>query len=84
MGDGRAWNREEAQKLARIRLDIPNTSDMDWKIDIRKATARIPVNLRPWLTKLAEDTRNRARKVFAFRGAPTPGVGRADASVFIL
>lgn len=48
---------------------------MDWKIDIRKATARIPVNLRPWLTKLAEDTRNRARKVFAFRGAPTPGVG---------
>ncbi len=75
LGDGRVWNREEAQKLARIRLDIPNTSDMDWKIDIRKATARIPVNLRPWLTKLADDTRNRARKVFAFRGVPTPGVG---------
>ncbi len=77
LGQGRAWNREEAQRLARIRLDIPNTADADWKIDIRKSTARIPVYLRPWLTKLAEDTRERARKVFAFRGAPTPGPGGA-------
>ena len=77
LGYGRAWNREEAQKLARIRLDIPNSADADWKIDIRKATARVPVYLKPWLTKLAEDTRNRARKVFAYRGAPVPGAGGA-------
>jgi len=77
LGYGRAWNREEAQKLARIRLDIPNSADADWKIDIRKATARVPVYLRPWLTKLAEDTRNRARRVFAYRGAPVPGAGGA-------
>lgn len=75
LGQGRAWNREEAQRLARIRLDIPNTADADWKIDIRKSTARIPVSLRPWLTRLAEDTRERARRVFAFRGSPTPGPG---------
>jgi hypothetical protein len=77
LGYGRAWNREEAQKLARIRLDIPNSADADWKIDIRKATARVPVYLKPWLTKLAEDTRNRARKVFAYRGVPVPGAGGA-------
>lgn len=47
LGQGRAWNREEAQRLARIRLDIPNTADADWKIDIRKSTARVPVSLRP-------------------------------------
>jgi hypothetical protein len=70
LGQGRAWNREEAQRLARIRLDIPNTADADWKIDIRKSTARIPVSLRPWLTRLAEDTREKARRVFAWRGAP--------------
>lgn len=75
LGQGRAWNREEAQRLARIRLDIPNTADADWKIDIRKSTARIPVALRPWLTMLAEDTRNRARRAFAYRGSPTPGPG---------
>lgn len=75
LGQGRAWNREEAHRLARIRLDIPNTADAAWKIDIRKSTARPPVSLRPWLTRLAEDTRVRARKVFAFRGAPAPGAG---------
>lgn len=72
LGRPKAWNREEAYRLARIRLDIPNTADADWKIDVRKSTARPPVSLRPWLTALAENTRDRARRVFAFRGSPTP------------
>ncbi len=71
LGQGRAWNREESHRLARIRIDIPNTADAAWKIDVKKSTARPPVTVRPWLTKLAEDTRERARKVFAFRGTPT-------------
>jgi len=70
LGGSRAWNREEAHRLARIRLDIPNTADVDWKIDVRKSTARPPVSLRPWLTALANNTRERARRVFAYRGAP--------------
>ena len=71
LGTGRAWNREEFHRLARVRLDIPNTADAMWKIDIRKSIARPPVALRPWLTGLAEDARQRARKVFAFRGEPS-------------
>lgn len=70
LGQRRAWNREEAHRLARIRLDITNVADAEWKIDIRKATARPPATLRAWLTKLAEETRDRARKVYASRGAP--------------
>ena len=72
LGNLKAWNREEAHRLARIQLDIPNTADADWKIDVRKSTARPPVALRPWLTRLAEDTRERARRVFAYRGTPMP------------
>jgi hypothetical protein len=75
LGQGRAWNREESYRLARIRLDIPNTADAAWKIDIRKSTARPPVSLRPWLMRLAEDTRERARRVFAYRGSPAPVSG---------
>ncbi|MES2934821.1 MAG: ATP-binding protein [Pseudomonadota bacterium] len=75
LGNSRAWNREEAHRLARIRLDIPNTADADWKIDVRKSIARPPVSLRPWLTLLAENTRERARHVFAYRGTPTPRQG---------
>lgn len=77
LGNSRAWNREEAHRLARIRLDIPNTADADWKIDVRKSTARPPVSLRPWLMLLAENTRERARQVFAFRGTPAPAKGNA-------
>lgn len=72
LGNSKAWNREEAHRLARIQLDIPNTADADWKIDVRKSTARPPVALRQWLTRLAEDARERARRVFAYRGTPMP------------
>lgn len=75
LGNSRAWNREEAHRLARIRLGIHNTADVDWKIDVRKSTARPPVSLRPWLTLLAENTRERARRVFAYRGTPMPTQG---------
>ena len=75
LGQGRSWNREEPHKLARLRLDIPNTADTEWKIDVKKSTARPPVEIRSWLTRLAEDTRARARRVFASRGAPTSTCG---------
>ena len=70
LGKGRPWTKEEAYRLARIRLDIPNSADADWKIDIRKSMARPPVAIREKLTHLAEDTRERARRVFAHRGQP--------------
>ena len=75
LGNSKTWNREEAHRLARIRLDIPNTADAEWKIDVRKSTARPPVSLRPWLMALAENTRDRARRVFAFRGSPAAASG---------
>lgn len=37
--------------------------------------ARPPITLREHLTRLAEDTRERARRVFAHRGAPAPRAG---------
>jgi len=70
LGRGRSWTKEEAHRLARIRLDIPNTADAEWKIDVRKSSARPPVSIRERLTRLAEDTRERARRVFAHRGQP--------------
>lgn len=70
LGKGRAWTKEEAHRLARIQLDIPNTEDSEWEIDIRKASATPPVAVKKWLMHLAEDTRSRARKAFAARGKP--------------
>ena len=67
IGKGKAWTKEEAHQLARICIDIPNTADADWEIDIRKSSARAPVTMKKWLLRLAEDTQNRARKAFAAR-----------------
>lgn len=77
LGRGRSWTKDEPYRLARIRIDIPNAADADWKIDIRKSTARPPLEARPRLTVLAEDVRARARRVFAFRGKPQ-AVGKRE------
>lgn len=74
------WIKDEPHKLARIRLDITNSTDQEWKIDIRKSTARPPAHLRHWLIGHAESTRVRSRKVFAHRGQ----VSRASAGTEIM
>jgi Histidine kinase-, DNA gyrase B-, and HSP90-like ATPase len=68
LGSPRIWTKDEVHRLARIRLDIKNESDSDWKIDIRKSIAKPPFGIRQRLTSLGEDTRRRARAVFAHRG----------------
>jgi hypothetical protein len=83
LGQGRGWTKDEAHRLARIRLDIPNSADAAWKIDIRKSTARPPVEIRAWLAKLADDTRARARRAFAMRGqAPRSKSGEEVSQVW--
>lgn len=75
---GRAWTKEEAHRLARIRLDIPNTADAEWKLDIRKSTASPPAAIRKVLVHLAETVRERARRVFACRGEYTRTSGETE------
>jgi Histidine kinase-, DNA gyrase B-, and HSP90-like ATPase len=76
LGDGgKPWPRDEAHRLARIRLDIPNSADAEWKINVLKSTASPPVRLRPQLHRLASETRTIAKRVFAHRGHVTPVVG---------
>jgi hypothetical protein len=68
LGGSRAWTRDETSRLARIRIDIPNTVDHDWRIDVRKAIARPPDAIRKPLQRIAEDVRRKAREVFVHRG----------------
>ena len=68
LGSPRLWTKDEVHRLARISLDFQNIADSEWKIDIRKSIAKPPLALRARLTSLGEDTRRRARSVFANRG----------------
>lgn len=55
-------------KNARILIDIPNSLDHDWKIDIKKATATPPVSVRKDLVRLGKLTRKEAGQLHRFRG----------------
>ena len=68
LGRERMWTKDDHFRLARIRLDLPNSMDSDWQIDIKKSTARPPPYVRARIIDLAEDIRTRARDVFVHRG----------------
>lgn len=71
LGIDRPWTQEEQYRLARILVDIPNSQDMEWQIDVKKSTAKPPVWLRDRLRALADQVRRQAREVFAHRGSYT-------------
>lgn len=75
---GNGWKKEEHFKLARIRVDIPNSMDHEWQIDVKKSTAVTPPALRSWLTGLAKTVRERAKEVYAHRGAYGPHAPRRE------
>ena len=65
---GLGMAQEEHYKLCRIRIDIDNSLDLDWQIDVRKATAHIPGPLRQHLLRVARRTRLQAKEAYSFRG----------------
>jgi hypothetical protein len=73
----KGWRQEEHYKLARIQIDLPNTLDHEWEIDVTKSKARPPEALREALVRIGEVTRSAAKKVYSHRGAKLlPAEGR--------
>ena len=60
--------KEPAYNLARIKIDISTEADADWKIDIKKSRASLPVYLRDRVLIAIEDSTIRSTKVFNSRG----------------
>jgi len=60
--------RSEPNKNARIMVDLPNSLDHEWQIDIKKSTAKPPAHIRKHLKRLAMVTRNTSTKIHKFRG----------------
>ena len=65
---GLGFRKEEHYKLARIMVDITNSSDHEWDIDVRKSRAVPPLALRHDLLRIARTTRERAVTVYRHRG----------------
>lgn len=62
------WRKEEHYKLARIMVDIPNTLDTEWQIDIKKSVARPPNSLKDQLRAYAGIVRAQAVEIYRHKG----------------
>ena len=64
----RLVKQNELGKLARIRVDIPNTLDYLWEIDIKKSRASLPLSIKKALIDIIERTVGRSERVYKYRG----------------
>lgn len=58
----------ELSKLARIQVDIPNTLDDLWTLDIKKSTAMPPAEVRKNLEIIIDRIAERSKRTWTFRG----------------
>lgn len=65
---GLGMQKEEHFKLARIRIDLPNSTDLSWQIDVKKSLAHPPAALRKDLKRIARAARSRASSIYRHRG----------------
>lgn len=64
----RVMPRSEMAKLTRVRVDIPNTLDHLWALDVKKSHAEPPPQVRKRLSELARRMMEPSQRVQQFRG----------------
>lgn len=58
----------ELTKLARVRIDMPNGMDAEWKIDVKKASAQPPTPVRNRLRRIIEVIGAGSKRAYTSRG----------------
>lgn len=58
----------ELTKLSRVRIDIPNSMDSLWKIDVKKSSAQVPPIVKERLRKLLDRISQGSRRTYRKRG----------------
>lgn len=66
---GFGWTKDEHLKLARIAIELPNSLDQEWQINVTKSRATPPLALRDDLRRIAEHARAKAKAVYTHRGS---------------
>jgi hypothetical protein len=64
----RLIKQNELGKLARVCVDIPNTLDYIWNIDVKKSKANIPYMIRQPLANVVINAVGRSEQVYRYRG----------------
>lgn len=64
----RLLSQSEATKLARVQIDLPNSEDYEWSIDVRKSQAVPPEAIRIQLKRTIDKITSQASKVYTKKG----------------
>ncbi len=64
----RLMPKEELTKLVRVRVDIPNSLDHIWKIDVKKSNASPPEVVRRGLKQIISEVEYSGKRVFKQKG----------------
>ena len=64
----RMMRKGDLSKLARIQVDIPNTLDDLWTLDIKKSSALPPAEVRKNLELIIEKIAEKSKRTWTFRG----------------
>lgn len=62
------FKKEVHYDLCRIRIELPNSIDNEWQIDIKKSVARPPVKIKEIILSVSKDTRSQAVEVYRHKG----------------
>lgn len=62
------FRKEEHYKLTRIQIELPNTLDAEWQIDIKKSVARPPLIFREQIKAYTMKVRAQAVEVYRHKG----------------
>lgn len=59
----------ELTKLSRVQIDVSNSLDSKWKIDVKKASAQLPLPVRDRLKRLIDRIGASSKRAYSARGA---------------
>lgn len=65
--DGKEFPAKDHFGLGRIRVDLPNNVDQEWRVDVKKASASPPLRLRRDFERIAKSTRDKSAEVYRRR-----------------
>lgn len=60
--------KKQLQNLARIMIDLPNDLDMEWSVDVKKASVNLPEDFRNELKIVLADVLDTSKRVYHRRG----------------
>jgi len=67
--------KKASTQLARVRIDISNELDNEWKIDVKKASAQLPFPVRSRLRQILVEIESKSKQPIIGRGYVTPTFG---------